>query len=168
MSLPSAWSKPISSVLRLIGLISMATGAALGHAPARADWSSTSSSQLILRIDPASGTAKAAGSNYAIAGNGLAGTPILNNGGAPAAGLALTPITAGTTFSLMMSVKPADTLTTVAPTGPLPAYSDVSIQQPGTAGGLMGTVTSPTAGTATAGGTGNSATLTQSNTFSVF
>lgn len=148
-----------------------ATLPAAGHLsslPARADWSSTSSTQLILRVDPASGTAKAGGATYAVSGNGLAGSPTLNNGAAPAPGLALTPMTAGASFSLMMSVKPADTLTTVSPTGALPAYTDVSIQQPGSAGTLTGTVSSPTAGAATAGGPGTASTLTQSNTFSVF
>lgn len=140
----------------------------LGSAPAWADWSSTSSTQLILKVDPASGTAAAAGANYAVSGNGLAGTPTLNTGAAPAPGLALAPMSAGANFSLMMSVRPADTLTTVSPTGALPAYTDVSIQQPGSAGGLMGTVSSPTSGAATAGGAGTAATLTQSNTFSVF
>jgi len=136
--------------------------------PSRADWSSTTSAQLILKVDPASGTAKASGQNYSIGGHGHAGTPVLNNGAAPAAGLALTPISAGAAFSLMMSVKPADTLTTVSPTGSLPGYTDVSIQQPGTAGSLAGTVSSPRSGSATAGGAGTSATLTQSTTFSVF
>ena len=136
--------------------------------PSRADWSSTSSSQLILKVDPTSGTAKAAGANYAVQGNGLAGTPVLNSGVAPAVGLALIPIEPGAAFSLNMAVKPADTLTTVSPTGALPGYTEVSIQQPGSAGSLAGTVSSPTTGNATAGGPGTSATLTQSNTFSVF
>lgn len=136
--------------------------------PARADWSSTSSTQLVLKVDSGSGTAKAAGQTYAIAGNGLAGTPVLNAGAAPAAGLSLTPINAGAAFSLTMSVKPADTLTSVSPAGPLPAYTDVEIKQPGSAGTLAGSVSSPTSGSATAGGPGTSATLTQSNTFSVF
>jgi hypothetical protein len=136
--------------------------------PARADWSSTSSSQLVLKVDTSSGTANAAGQTYAISGNGLSGTPVLNSGAAPAAGLALTPINAGAAFSLTMSVKSADTLTTVSPSGSLPAYTNVEIQQPGSAGTLAGSVTSPTTGSATAGGPGTSATLTQSNTFSVF
>lgn len=136
--------------------------------PAQADWSSTSSTQLVLKVDAGSGSANAAGHTYAISGNGLSGTPVLNSGAAPAAGLSLTPINAGAAFSLTMSAKPADTLTTVSPSGPLPAYTDVEIQQPGSAGTLAGSLSSPTSGSASAGGPGTSATLTQSNTFSVF
>jgi hypothetical protein len=137
-------------------------------APAHADWSSTSSAQLVLRVDAASGTADAVGAAYAIQGNGLAGTPVLNNGVAPATGLSLQPLNAGAAFQLTMSQKTADTVTTVSPNGSLPAYSEISISQAGSAGTLAGSVTSPTTGAATAGGPGTSATLTQSNTFSVF
>lgn len=136
--------------------------------PASADWSSTSSTQLVLRVDAASGTANAVGAAYAIQGNGLAGTPTLNNGVAPATGLVLQPINTGAAFQLNMSQKSADTVTSVSPNGPLPAYSEISVSQGGTAGSLAGAVTAPTRGSATAGGPGTSATLTQSNTFSVF
>lgn len=136
--------------------------------PATADWSSTSSTQLVLRVDSASGTADAVGGAYAIQGNGLAGTPTLNNGVAPATGLVLQPINAGAAFQLNMSQKAADTVTSVRPNGPLPAYSEISVSQDGAAGSLAGEVTAPTRGSATAGGPGTSATLTQSNTFSVF
>ena len=136
--------------------------------PATADWSSTSSTQLVLRVDSASGTADAVGGAYAIQGNGLAGTPTLNNGVAPATGLVMQPINAGAAFHLNMSQKAADTVTSVRPNGPLPAYSEISVSQDGAAGSLAGEVTAPTRGSATAGGPGTSATLTQSNTFSVF
>lgn len=135
--------------------------------PATADWSSTSSTQLVLRVDSASGTADAVGGAYAIQGNGLAGTPTLNNGVAPATGLVLQPINAGAAFQLNMSQKAADTVTSVSPNGPLP-YSEISVSQAGAAGSLAGEITAPTRGSATAGGPGTSATLTQSNTFSVF
>jgi hypothetical protein len=150
-----------------IGLACVASLLSIGS-PSLADWSSTSSTQLVLKVDPASGSAQAAGATYAISGTGLAGTPVLNSGVSPAAGLALTPINAGAAFTLTMAAKPADALTTVSPSGALPAYTDVDIQQPGSAGTLAGTVASPTSGAATAGGPGTSATLTQSNTFSVF
>lgn len=135
---------------------------------ASADWSSTSSTQLVLSVDGASGTADAVGAAYSIQGNGLAGTPTLNNAVAPAAGLVLQPINAGAAFQLNMSQKSADTVTSVSPNGPLPAYSEISVSQVGSAGSLAGEVTAPTRGAATAGGPGTSATLTQSNTFSVF
>lgn len=137
-------------------------------APARADWSSTSSSQLVLRVDAASGTAAAAGANYAIQGSGLAAIPSLNDGVAPASDLVLAPVSDGATFLVNMSYKPADSLTSVSLEGSLPAYSDVSVEQGGSAGTLAGEIRSPLSGSASAGGPGTSATLTQSNTFSVF
>ena len=155
----------LASSAQFLGLLSIFS---LWVLPASADWSSTSSTQLVLRVDAASGTADAVGAAYAIQGNGLAGTPTLNNGVAPATGLVLQPINAGAAFQLNMSQKAADTVTTVRPNGPLPGYSEISVSQAGAAGSLAGEVTAPTRGAATAGGPGTSATLTQSNTFSVF
>jgi hypothetical protein len=123
---------------------------------------------VVLRVDPASGTATASGASYAIQGNGLAPIPSLNNGIAPAAGLVLAPISDGAAFQVNTAFKPADAHTPVDPAGSLPAYSGVSVQQPGSADGLTGEVASPIRGSASAGGPGSSATLTQSNTFSVF
>lgn len=149
--------------------LAMAAAASLLPPPvARADWSSTSSSQVILRVDPATGTATASGASYAIQGNGLGPIPALNSGIAPAAGLVLAPISDGASFQLNTAYKPADALTTVDPAGALPAYSSVSVQQPGSPDGLAGEVASPIRGSAKAGGPGSSATLTQSNTFTVF
>lgn len=156
------WSWPLASAL--LG----ATAAALLIPSARADWSSTSSTQLILRVDPASGSATAVGASYAIQGNGLGSIPTLNSGVAPAPGLVLAPISDGAAFQLNTSYKPADTLVPVNPASSLPAYSSVSVQQPGDASGLAGEVNSPIRGSATAGGPGSTATLTQSSTFSVF
>lgn len=140
----------------------------LALTPVRADWSSTSSTQLVLRVDPARGTASASGANYAIQGNGLAAMPSLNEGVAPASALALTPVSEGAAFLLNTSYKPADPLTSVGLDASLPAYSEVTLEQAGSAGGLAGTVTSAQSGSATAGGPGTAATLTQSNTFTVF
>lgn len=154
---------------RSLALLPLLSSSLLAVPAARADWSSTSSTQLILRVDPASGSAQASGASYAIQGSGLAGTPVLNAGVAPAAGLQLTPVEAGGSFSLNMAVKSADALQPLPHTaGVLPAYSEISVNQPGSAAGLSGEVISPTRGSATAGGPGSSATLTQSNTFSVF
>jgi hypothetical protein len=136
--------------------------------PAHADWSSTSSTQVILRVDPSQGTAKASGASYAIQGSGLAGTPVLNSGAAPTPGLALQPVEAGASFQLNMGVKPADAQPGSLPPNTLPAFSEVTVVQSGTANGLAGQVLSPTSGSAVAGGPGSSATLTQSNTFTVF
>jgi hypothetical protein len=137
-------------------------------APVRADWSSTSSAQVILRVDPASGSATAAGASYAIQGSGLGSIPALNSGVAPAAGLVLAPISDGATFQVTMAYKPGDSVPATLTPGTLPAFSEVTVQQPGDAGGLAGDVTSPIRGSASAGGPGTTATLTQSNTFSVF
>lgn len=151
--------------LALLALLSSPLALPAAHA----DWSSTSSAQLILRVDPATGSAQASGASYAIQGSGLAGTPLLNAGVAPASGLQLTPVEAGASFSLNMAVKPADVLQSVPfADGALPPYSEISVSQPGSAAGLSGEVISPTRGSASAGGPGSSATLTQSNTFSVF
>jgi hypothetical protein len=149
--------------------LSLAAAAPLLQPPtAHADWSSTSSAQVILRVDPASGSATASGASYAIQGSGLAPIPALNSGVAPAAGLVLAPISDGAAFQVNTSYKPADGLTPVDPASALPAYSSVSVQQPGSASGMAGEVASPTRGSAKAGGPGSTATLTQSNTFTVF
>lgn len=154
---------------RSLALLPLLSSSLLAVPAARADWSSTSSTQLILRVDPASGSAQASGASYAIQGSGLAGTPVLNAGVAPAAGLQLTPVEAGASFSLNMAVKSADVPQAMPyATGALPPYSEISVSQPGSAAGLAGEVISPTRGSASAGGPGSSATLTQSNTFSVF
>ncbi|MEB3276090.1 MAG: hypothetical protein VKM92_03895 [Cyanobacteriota bacterium] len=155
---------PVLCLLLAAALPALAAGD-----PARADWSSTSSAQLILRVDPASASAQAAGASYAIQGNGLAGTPLLNEGVAPAPGLQLTPVAAGAAFSLNMAVQSADSLEPLPHgNGVLPPYSDINLTQPGSAGSLAGEVISPIRASATAGGPGTTATLTQSNTFSVF
>jgi hypothetical protein len=151
-----------------LGLAFAAAAFLLPPPAARADWSSTSSSQVVLRVDPAAGTATASGASYAIQGNGLGAIPALNSGIAPAAGLVLAPISDGAAFQLNTAYKPADALTTVDPAGALPAYSNVSVQQTGSSEGLAGEVASPIRGAAKAGGPGSSATLTQSNTFTVF
>lgn len=148
-------------------LLALAAAALLPSA-GRADWSSTSSTQVILRVDAATGSANASGSSYAIQGSGLAPIPALNQGVAPAAAMVLAPVSDGAAFQVNMAYKPGDTLTTVDPAGSLPAYSSVNVQQPGSSEGLTGEVSSPIRGSASAGGPGSSATLTQSNTFSVF
>ena len=138
---------------------------------ANADWSSTSSTQLVLSVNAAKGTSKAASQNYAVSGAGLTAPAALNAAGSasPAAGLTFAPTGAGVAFNLNMETKTADTLTTVnIDNGVLPAYSDISLDTDGTAGTLAGTVAAPTRGTATAGGPGTTATLVQSNVYSVF
>ena len=138
---------------------------------AKADWSSTSTTQLVLAVEAAKGTSKAASQNFAVSGSGLTAPAALNAAGSasPAAGLAFAPTAAGVAFNLNMETKTADTLTTVdIDNGVLPAYSDISLNTDGTAGTLAGTVAAPTRGTATAGGPGSTATLIQSNVYSVF
>lgn len=153
-------SRPFLLVSLLVGLAAAA--------PAQADWSSTSSAQVILRVDPASGSATAVGASYAIQGSGLGAIPALNSGVAPAAGLVLAPISDGAAFQVNMAYKPGDSVPATLTPGTLPAFSEVTVQQPGDAGGLAGEVSSPIRGSASPGGPGTTATLTQSNTFSVF
>jgi hypothetical protein len=163
--LPPCWPP---RALPLLGLALAAAAPLLANLGARADWSSTSSTQVILRVDPATGSANASGASYAIQGSGLGPIPALNSGIAPAAGLVLAPISDGAPFQVNTAYKPADALTTVETNGSLPAYSSVSVQQAGSGEGLAGEVASPIRGSARAGGPGSSATLTQSNTFTVF
>jgi hypothetical protein len=73
----------------------------------------------------------------------------------------LAPISDGAAFQLNMAYEPADALTTVDSAGVLPAYSNLSVQQPGSGEGLAGEVASPIRGAAKAGGPGSTATLTQ-------
>ena len=137
----------------------------------KADWSSTSTTQLVLSVDAAKGTSKAVGQNFAVSGSGLTAPAALNTAGAaaPAGALTFAPTSAGAAFNLNMETKAADTLTTVdIDNGVLPAYSDITVDTDGTAGTLAGTVSAPTRGTATAGGPGSTATLVQSNVYSVF
>jgi len=137
-----------------------------------ADWSSTSTTQLVLSVNAAKGTSKAVGNNFAISGAGLAlPATALNTAGAaaPNAALNLSPTAAGAAFNLNMETKTADTLRAVdIDGGVLPAYSDIAVDTDGTARTLAGTVAAPTRGTARAGGPGTSATLVQSNVYSVF
>ena len=137
----------------------------------RADWSSTSTTQLVLSVDAAKGTSKAVGQNFAVSGAGLTAPASLNTAGSatPATNLSFAPTAAGAAFNLNMQTKAADTLTTVdIDNGTLPAYSDITVDTDGTSGTLSGTISSPTQGTATAGGPGTSATLVQSSVYSVF
>ena len=154
------------------GLASLTTFGFLVCESSRADWSSTSTTQLVLTVNAAKGTAKAVSNNFAVSGSGLAqpATPLNAAGAAaPNANLSFAPSAAGAAFNLNMETKTADTLATVdIDNGVLPAYSDISVDTDGTAGTLAGTVAAPTRGTATAGGPGSSATLVQSNVYSVF
>ena len=152
----------------LVGIFSLSIFAA---GAVKADWSSTSTTQLVLAVDAAKGTAKAVSQNFAVSGSGLTAPAALNTAGSasPAAGLTFAPTAAGVAFNLNMETKTADTLTTVdIDNGALPAYSDIAVDTDGTAGTLSGTVAAPTRGTAVAGGPGTSATLVQSNVYSVF
>ena len=138
---------------------------------AKADWSSTSTTQLVLSVDAAKGTSKAVGQNFAVSGSGLTAPASLNTLGAaaPAAGLTFAPTAAGVAFNLNIETKTADTLSAVdIDNGILPAYSDITVDTDGTAGTLAGTISAPTRGTAAAGGPGSKATLVQSNVYSVF
>ena len=76
---------------------------------AKADWSSTSTTQLVLAVEAAKGV-KAASQNFAVSGAGLTAPAALNAAGSasPAAGLAFAP-TAGVAFNLNMETKTADT-----------------------------------------------------------
>ena len=137
--------------------------------PSNADWSSTSSTQLVLGVNAAKGVAKASSANYAITGSGLNAANLNTLGTLAPAGVAYTPTAAGVSFNLQMNQKAADTpVVTDIDNGNLPAYSDITIDTDGTASTLGGSVTSPTVGTAVAGGAGTSATLTQTNIYSVF
>ena len=137
--------------------------------PSRADWSSTSSSQLILGVNAAKGVAKASSATYSITGSGLTAANLNTAGALAPANVAYTPTAAGVSFNLQMNQKTADTpVVTDIDNGNLPAYSDITIDTDGTASTLAGTVTSPTVGTATAGGPGTTATLTQTNVYTVF
>jgi hypothetical protein len=137
--------------------------------PSKADWSSTSSTQLILGVNAAKGVAKASSADYAITGSGLNVANLNTAGTASLANVTYTPTSAGAAFNLQMSQKVADTVVvTDIDAGNLPAYSNVTIDTDGTALTLSGTITSPTVGTAKAGGPGSTATLTQTNVYSVF
>ena len=152
----------------LVGIFSLSIFAA---GAVKADWSSTSTTQLVLAVDAAKGTAKAVSQNYAVSGAGLTAPAALNTRGAasPRPGLTFAPTAPGVAFNLNMETKTADRLARVdVDGGVLPAYSDISLDTDGTAGTLAGTVAAPTRGTATAGGPGTSATLVQSNVYSVF
>ena len=139
--------------------------------PARADWSSTHSTQLILGVDAANGVAVAGSRNFAISGSGLMAANLNQPGStfSPSTATVHKATADGAIFSLQMNYQSEDTrIATDVDNGILPAYSDVTLNTDGTAGLLSGTISSPTKGAATAGGPGTQATLTQSNVFSVF
>jgi len=132
--------------------------------PARAEWSTTHTMDLVLEVGAGQGTAQARGASYAVGGSGLTGHPILNEGAAPAAGFNLEPLHGGTPFVFTMSVTPADTVTPVDLSGSLPGYAQVSVQMSGSAGNLAGSISGPSQGSAQGGGPGSRATLTQTTT----
>lgn len=136
----------------------------LGASPARAEWSTTHTMDLVLEVGAGQGTAQARGASYAVGGSGLTGHPILNEGAAPAAGFNLEPLHGGTPFVFTMSVTPADTVTPVDLSGSLPGYAQVSVQMSGSAGNLAGSISGPSQGSAQGGGPGSRATLTQTTT----
>ena len=112
---------------------------------------------------------QASSATYSITGSGLNAANLNTAGALTPANVAYTPTAAGVSFNLQMDQKTADTaVVTDIDNGNLPAYSDITIDTDGTASTLAGTVTSPTVGTATAGGPGTTATLTQTNVYSVF
>lgn len=139
-------------------------GSLLWASPARAEWSTTHTMDLVLEVEAGQGTAQARGASYAVGGSGLTGHPVLNSGAAPAAGFNLEPLHGGTPFVFTMSVTPADTVTPVDLSGGLPGYGQVSIQMPGSAGNLTGSIAGPSQGSAQGGGPGSRATLTQTTT----
>lgn len=152
---------PSSTALYLAPLV---LGSLLGASPARAEWSTTHTMDLVLQVEGGEGTAQARGASYAVGGSGLTGNPLLNSGAAPAAGFNLEPLHGGTPFVFTMSVTPADTVMPVDLSGGLPGYAQVSIQMPGSAGNLAGSIAGPSQGSAQGGGPGSRATLTQTTT----
>ena len=126
------------------------------------------SSSVQLNVDAARSTATRIGSSFSISGSNI-DTTDGSTAGTVSAGtitsgvynpgtIAATQDTAGAAFSFSQSYTQADALPTSAATvGEIPNFGSVTSYTAGSAGSLVGTVTSAGVLTVTAGGAGTSA-----------
>jgi hypothetical protein len=137
--------------------------------------------QVTLTVAPASFESTARSTSVSMSGSGLGALtmPVITTAGAiTTAGSAAAPATAGGAFSFSQSVADEDTLSAVtvgSNSTATPLYSDISVQVGGTSTGLVGIASSDNGfttglgGAAVAvGGPGQTASVLQQNSVTVF
>lgn len=162
-----------SAKINWLKIILLATGLSVSTLPVRADFSQSRTTQIQLKVDAPSGTAEANRMNgFAIYGNGINGSGVLNQGANLNPNSEFSTPTDGSPFNFSLNTFTPDNTTPVTLTSTgnntLPAYSTVSVNNGGDRQGLSGTISRSGEGTVTPGGAGTNAILTQTNSFSVF
>jgi hypothetical protein len=151
-----------------VSSVVMALGWAV--APAQAGFTQSRVTQVQLTVNGPSGSAEASRSDgFAVSGTGVTVTQPLNTGATLNPNATFVAPTNGATFTLSVNAYNRDTPTTVPMTsGILPAYSQVTLTPPGVVGSLAGSIAPNGQGSITPGGSGTSALLNQSHSFTVF
>jgi hypothetical protein len=151
-----------------VSSVVMALGWAV--APAQAGFTQSRVTQVQLTVNGPSGSAEASRSDgFAVSGTGVTVTQPLNTGATLNPNATFVAPTNGASFTLSVNAYNRDTPTTVPMTsGILPAYSQVTLTPPGVVGSLAGSIAPNGQGSITPGGSGTSALLNQSHSFTVF
>lgn len=139
-------------------------------APAQAGFTQSRATQVQLTVNGPSGSADASRSDgFAVSGSGVTVTQPLNTGATLNPNATFVAPTDGAAFTLSVNAYNRDTTTTVPMnSGTLPAYSQVTLTAPGVVGSLAGSIAPNGQGAITPGGSGTSAILNQSYSFTVF
>jgi len=138
--------------------------------PARADFTQNRVTQGQLTVNGPSGTAEASRSDgFAVSGSGITVNQPLNVGATLNPDADFVAPSNGGAFTFSVNAYSRDTLTpTSLDSTTLPAYSEVTLSPGGVRGSLAGSIAPNGQGSVTAGGSGTSAVLSQSYTFTVF
>lgn len=138
--------------------------------PARADFTQNRVTQVQLTVNGPSGTAEASRSDgFAVSGSGITVNQPLNVGATLNPDADFVAPTNGGAFTFSVNAYSRDTLAPTSLSGStLPAYSEVTLSPGGVRGSLAGSIAPNGQGSVTAGGSGTSAVLSQSYTFTVF
>lgn len=138
--------------------------------PARADFTQNRVTQVQLTVNGPSGTAEASRSDgFAVSGSGITVNQPLNVGATLNPDANFVAPSDGGAFTFSVNAYSRDTPTPISLDGStLPAYSEVTLTPAGVRDSLDGSIAPNGQGSVTAGGSGTSAVLSQSYTFTVF
>jgi len=156
--------------IRWVSVSSFVLALGWAVAPAQAGFTQSRVTQVQLTVNGPSGTAQASRSDgFAMSGSGVTVTQPLNTGATLNPNATVMAPTNGAAFTFSVNAYNRDTPTTVPMnSGILPAYSQVTLTPPGVVGSLAGSIAPNGQGSITPGGSGTSALLNQSHSFTVF
>lgn len=156
--------------IRWVSVSSFVLALGWAVAPAQAGFTQSRVTQVQLTVNGPSGTAQASRSDgFAVSGSGVTVTQPLNTGATLNPNATVAAPTNGAAFTFSVNAYSRDTPATVPLTGgTLPAYSEVSLSPAGVVGSLAGSIAPNGQGSITPGGSGTSALLNQSYSFTVF